>query len=238
MEHGALEADFLCCRHTLEHIPEPLEFLCLIRRSLGQRKDVILFFEVPDMGRILKTQAFWDIYYEHCSYFTAGSLARLFRSAGFEVLDLRLDFEGQYLRLDARPADPVPAEPHPIEQSVEEHEALVEEFRVRLRHRLQEWRERLVELKRCEKKTVLWGGGSKAVGFLTCFDDIGLIEYVVDINPHLEGNYIPGIGKQYVQPSFLESYRPEAVVIMNDVYQREIAATLQQMGLNPALWAL
>ena len=29
-----------------------------------------MFFQVPDMSRVLRDLAFWDIYYEHCSYFT------------------------------------------------------------------------------------------------------------------------------------------------------------------------
>ncbi len=48
--------------------------------------------------------AFWDIYYEHCSYFTPGSLARLFRASGFEVFDLALDYDDQYLLIEARPS--------------------------------------------------------------------------------------------------------------------------------------
>src|SRR5690606_5558175 len=64
----------------------------------------LVLFEVPDVGRILRERAFWDIYYEHCSYFTAGSLAGLFRRVGFEVLDVEHAFGGQYLLLLARPA--------------------------------------------------------------------------------------------------------------------------------------
>ena len=41
------------------------------------------------MRRVLEEGAFWDIYYEHCSYFTLGSHARLFRRAGLDVTDLR-----------------------------------------------------------------------------------------------------------------------------------------------------
>ena len=44
----------------------------------------MVFFELPDTERVLTEAAFWDIYYEHCSYFTPGSLARLFRRTGFE----------------------------------------------------------------------------------------------------------------------------------------------------------
>ncbi|MEZ5865812.1 MAG: hypothetical protein R3D25_17730 [Geminicoccaceae bacterium] len=43
---------------------------------------VSLSSSVPDTRRVLAKLAFWDIYYEHSSYFTAGSLAQLFADRG------------------------------------------------------------------------------------------------------------------------------------------------------------
>ena len=102
-KYAHLPADVVCCRHTLEHIDSTLDFLRMLRRSLGSRTDTLVFFEVPDMLRILKEGAFWDIYYEHCSYFSLGSLGRLFRKAGFNLLDLELDYNDQYILLIAQP---------------------------------------------------------------------------------------------------------------------------------------
>jgi hypothetical protein len=106
--HGAIAADVVVCRHTLEHIPDPFEFLCTLRRSLEDRPDTLVLFEVPDVRRVLEELAFWDVYYEHCSYFTAGSLVRLFRRCGFDVRDLEVDFGGQYLVIEAVPGTGVP----------------------------------------------------------------------------------------------------------------------------------
>ena len=78
--------DMVACRHTLEHIPEVGRFMAEIAQVTQGRQDIALFFETPDVRRVLAEGAYWDIYYEHCSYFTAGSLARAFESAGFEVL--------------------------------------------------------------------------------------------------------------------------------------------------------
>jgi len=41
----------------------------------GPPADALVLFEIPDVRRVLEEGAFWDIYYEHCSYFTLGSLA-------------------------------------------------------------------------------------------------------------------------------------------------------------------
>ena len=65
-----------------------------------------MFFEVPDTDRVLGEGAFWDIYYEHCSYFTPGSMARAFRAAGFAITRLERDYGDQYLLLEADPAEP------------------------------------------------------------------------------------------------------------------------------------
>ena len=198
----------------------------------------IIFFEIPQITRILDVQAFWDIYYEHCSYFSAGSLARFFRSTGYEILDLHLDYNDQYLLIEAKPTNLQSDKTFPIEESIEEQKKRVENFKVKIKEQLNDWRSKLSALKAKGKKTVVWGGGSKSVGFLTNFADIDVIEYVVDINPHMENNYIPGIGKKYVQPKFLKDYKPEAVIIMNGIYKDEITKTLHEMDVFPEIYAL
>lgn len=237
-KHGKLPADFICCRHTLEHIHGTYNFLKLIRESLGDNTDKVIFFEIPQISRILDIQAFWDIYYEHCSYFSAGSLARLFRSTGYEILDLRLVYNDQYLLIEAKPTNTPSTKTFEIEESIEEQQQRIANFKEKISAQLNDWREKLTTLKSQGKKAVVWGGGSKSVGFLTNFADIEVIEYVVDINPHMEGNFIPGIGKQYVQPAFLKEYQPDAVIIMNGIYQKEITASLHEMGVYPEIFAL
>jgi len=64
---------------TLEHIADTADFIKMVRGSLQDSPSTDVFFQVPDVLRVLEEEAFWDIYYEHCSYFSIGSLARLFR---------------------------------------------------------------------------------------------------------------------------------------------------------------
>jgi SAM-dependent methyltransferase len=237
-KHGNLPNDVITCRHTVEHIHGTGEFMKTIRNSIKPGKDVILFFEVPSIVRILKIQAFWDIFYEHCTYMSPGSLGRLFRMNGFEVVDMYLEYDDQYLFIEARPVDEISQKIHPLEESVADLWNLAKEFSSEVYKRLDEWRVLLEDYKKKNKKVVVWGGGSKSVGFLTHFDKIGLIEHVVDINPHMTGNYIPGIGLKYEKPEFLKQYNPDAVIIMNGVYQKEIGEMLGKMGLYPELHAL
>ncbi len=72
-KHAELEADVILCRHTLEHIQPTRDFLDIVRRSIGDRSDVQICFELPDVRIVLEETRFWDVYYEHCSYFSAGS---------------------------------------------------------------------------------------------------------------------------------------------------------------------
>jgi len=52
-----LLVDFVACRHTLEHIPEPLNFMKMLRLNLG-KQDSPLFIEVPSFDLILQHQRF------------------------------------------------------------------------------------------------------------------------------------------------------------------------------------
>lgn len=236
--HGALGADFIACRHTLEHIADTRGFMQLLRDSIPAGRKPALFFEVPDVDRILDLPAFWDIYSEHCNYFSAGSLAQLFRRTGFEVTALRRDYDDQYLLMEAVAGATGAGAPQPIEEPVAAQLARVRRFQTRIAEQLGGWRDRLAAWRALGKKVSIWGGGSKSVGFLTHFAGDGVSDCVVDINPHMENNHIPGIGSRYVQPQHLATYRPDVVIIMNGVYRNEIAAQLSAMGLAPELHAL
>ena len=238
-KHGDLPNDMITCRHTLEHISLTDEFLSTVRNSIrNENKAVTLFFEVPNILRILNVQAFWDIFYEHCSYFSPGSLARLFRRNKFEILDLYLEYDQQYLFIEARPADAVSEKVHPLEESPEVMKSTVDQFILKINKHLSTWRDKLIQLKNENKKTVIWGGGSKSVGFLTQFDDLKIIEHVVDINPHMQGNYIPGVGIQYISPEKLREIVPDVIIVMNGIYKNEIKKTLKGMSLYPELICL
>ena len=237
-EYGQIPSDVIVCRHTMEHIHDVGSFVNTIRKSIDDHPELIVWIEVPSIVRILKIQAFWDIFYEHCSYFSPGSLARLFKRNNFEILDSYLEYDDQYLFLEAKPTRRRIQKPGPLEEEVKELRTLVDEFVIKINNQLDQWRKQLVEMKAQNKRVAVWGGGSKSVGFLTHFDELKVIKHVVDINPHMQGNFIPGIGIQYVSPDYLSVFNPDAVIVMNGVYQEEIRKMLSEMDQYPELICL
>ena len=235
--HAEYVGDFICCRHTLEHIQPTAEFISTVRKSIGDRQ-VPFFLEIPDNSRVLKDLAFEDIYYEHCSYFSPGTLARLFRACGFEVTDLYRDYGDQYLFIEALPID-IPSEKIlPLEETVAEVAKNVEHFENNIQDKLNYWKQYLETAQAQGEKVVVWGSGSKCVAFLTTLDTIDKIQYVVDINPHRHGKFIPGVGKQIMSPEFLKEYQPNRVIVMNSIYCDEIEQMLNNMNLFPEFIAL
>ena len=223
--------DFVCCRHTLEHIPNTAQFINSVQRSINTNHTPV-FFEVPDVGRILTEVAFWDIYYEHCSYFSLKSLAQIFRLCNFEVTNLVKDYFDQYLLIEGKPVN----EPSSIifekEKSVEETAKMVDLFSARCQDKLNTWKKELMRIKDGKKKAIIWGSGSKCVAFMTTLKIKDEIQYIVDINPNRHGKFIPGVGKQIVSPSFLKDYKPEVIIIMNPVYLNEIRKMVETMDIE------
>jgi SAM-dependent methyltransferase len=237
-EHGDLEADLVCCKMTLEHIHQPQPLFSAVRRVASHRPRTVVFFQVPDMTRILDECAFEDIYYEHCSYYSASSLASLFRRFDFEVLELETVYGGQYLTIEAVPGQAQSGGEPGHAAELEEHLALVTDFEERCRTKLREWQERLNHYRRDGKAAVLWGSGSKGVSFLTTLETNGVIERVVDINPFRRGHFMPGTGQPIVAPRDLEKEPPDVVIILNRIYLEEISKDLEERGLGPEIVAL
>lgn len=235
-EYTHLQADAVVCRHTLEHIQPVGDFMRMVRRAIGDRPDTIVLFELPDVRRVLDEIAFWDVYYEHCSYFSLGSLARLFRATGFEVLDLELEYDDQYLLIEARPSTtPAAGAPLAAEDDLEVLSRGVDKFHQEYAALRESWRKRLIDLRTGGGKAVIWGAGSKGVSYLTNLGLAEEISYAVDINPYKTGKFMAGTGHEIVAPEFLVDLRPDLVIAMNPIYLTEIQANLDALGLDPDL---
>jgi len=236
-DYTHLRADVICCRHTLEHIAPTLEFMQMIHKTVVDRPETLLFFELPDTMRILREGAFWDIYYEHCTYFTAGSLARLFRKSGFDLEELYLDYHDQYLIVSARPGNGAAGTHLELEDDMDVLNQAVNEFGQVCSHKIDYWLRTIRGFVREGRRFVLWGSGSKAVAFLTTLGLTDEIEYIVDINPYRHGKNLPGTGHEIVSPDFLKQYKPHKVIVMNPVYCNEIQRDLDKLGVEADLLA-
>jgi hypothetical protein len=227
-----LAPDFVCCKMTLEHVHDVDGFLRGLRRTVGDRPEAVVFFMIPEITRILRLRAFWDIYYEHSSYWSPGSLARAFRRAGFDPAALWTDYDDQYVLIAARPGTG-----HALALADEETPAAladrVQGFTAAVAADQARWRGWIDRLRRAGRSTVLWGGGSKGVSFLTTLRVRQGIDYAVDINPRRHGTFIAGTGQEIVAPEFLQRYQPDLVIVMSPIYLPEITAQLDAMGVRP-----
>ena len=226
------QADFVCCKMTLEHIPATADFVRTVRRSIGPRLDTTVFFQIPNGGYVLQELAFWDVYYEHCSYFSQSSLRFLFENGGFAVLDLAVEYDDQYLMIETQPVTGTFVSAAADVDLLATAGRQIAHFARGVHGQLSCWRDRLARFQEQGKRVVIWGSGSKGVAFLTTLGVGDAVGYAVDINPNKHGTFMAGSGHEIVGPEFLRHYRPDVVIVMNPIYRDEIQADLDRMELT------
>lgn len=224
--------DFICCRQVLEHVPDPKDLLSRIWHSLENAATPV-FFEVPNVRYTLQDGGIWDIIYPHCIYFSAESLQWLFTSCGFGVSSLRESFGGQYLCIEALIDKARVSRTWNDTRDMRSLANDIAKFRQDYMEKVNRVAEILDRLKCARKRTVVWGAGSKGVTFLNKFKGTAPIDYVVDINPHKHGEFVPGSGQQITPPDFLREYRPDSIIVLNPNYRSEIARQVEHLGLKP-----
>jgi SAM-dependent methyltransferase len=222
--------DFICCRQVLEHVPDAKGFLALVRRN-SEQTNAPVFFEVPNARYMLEQAGVWDIIYPHAFYFLARTLDRLFRSCGFNVLELRQGFEGQYLLVGASPCTDTARQATTFGEWPSSA-SLVYRFEQSYGKRVDELSQTFERLRAAHQRAVVWGAGAKAVAFLNKFKLDAPVDYVIDVNPYKQGKFLPGTGQRVVAPQFLKELRPGAVIIMNPNYRPEIQRQVESLGIQ------
>ena len=232
-KYASYQADLICCRQVLEHIHNPTGFLTMLRRTIGDQSNTVVYFEVPNVSLILRALSIWDIIYEHCSYFSHGAFAHVFASCGFNICDLAETYEGQFLGIEARLGN---GSTDPGLDRWDDFKGMadaVAAFADHYRNRIETWQSRLKQMEQTGQRAVVWGAGARGISFLNMLKILDQIEYIVDINPHKQGMYMAGTGQQIVSPEFLRDYQPDVVMVINPLYESEIKQLVKELDLTP-----
>jgi hypothetical protein len=234
-KYAQYRPDFICSRQVLEHIPDPMQFLGMLRRAIGDRFNTVVFCEVPNVFYILRDLSVWDIVYEHCSYFSHESLTNVFAMSNFHVCNLTEIFEGQFLGIEALSSEERNESGRLQVQAPGNLMHYVSAFSGRYREKMEQWHVTLGRFADSGERVVLWGAGARGISFLNMLDIKSQIEFVVDINPNKEGKYMAGTGQQIVLPEFMKDYKPDAVILTNPLYREEIRQMLHGLDIDPQL---
>jgi hypothetical protein len=211
-EDSAIQADVIILRHTLEHITSPFAFLHQIAKANNYKGK--LFVEVPTFDWILQKQAFWDIFYEHCNYFTQDSLGSMFTEATTGHF-----FGGQYIYLWADLSNLQATIP---QYAIKPYQALFNET-------LEKWTDFL----HTNQGIAIWGAGAKGSTFLNLLDsDRKRVNCVVDINPAKQGKFIARTGHEIVSPKTLQERNIKNVLVMNENYMAEIQSLVNDRSVT------
>ncbi len=239
-QHQEHQADAIICRHALEHLEKPTEFLRQLTPALTKYKRVELYFEMPNSLFMLRDLSVWDFIYEHISYFSPASLHECFSRAGYGISDCYESYAGQFLSIEAFTGETTSTgETVSTSETISTSEtastarklqakpfiaSLVDHYKSKISY----WRK---ELQSSNAKVVLWGAGSKGVTFLNGVS-CDSVKYIVDLNPNKQGKFIPGTGQQVIGPEQLTHVKPDQVIIMNPIYQQEIETMLSELGIG------
>lgn len=207
--------DAVILRHVLEHIPQPIAFLELMRAQLHDNGK--LFIEVPNLDNIVSNNRCQDFYTEHLSYFQPHSLADAVRRAGFRVLQIYAIERGDYLVCVAQIST----------SDIDSMAVNLGEFRSQVRQMVST----AVETGR---RVGIYGAGGRGAALLALVGahDLGLT-YVVDSDAKKWGRFMPVSHLSVVSPEHLKSDPVDDLLISAVSFQDEIVdqlAWFRQVG--------
>jgi hypothetical protein len=207
--------------NVLAHIGDLEDFLTAL--DLILLPEGVALFEVPYLVDLLEKCEFDTIYHEHLSYFSVGSLQRLFEQKGMRIFDVkRLPVHGGTIRVyvsrEGTGEIPLPSvremlllEKSAKLDSLETYTA----FATRIEEIKHKTRSLLTELKSSGASIAAYGAPAKGNTLLNYFQ-IGndVLDFVVDRSHHKQGMYTPGSHISVVSPEILLDKQPDYVLVL------------------------
>jgi len=185
------------------------------------KNDGVAVIEAPYVRDLIDHCEFDTIYHEHLCYFSVTAVSRLFERHDLVLTDVRrLSTHGGSLRMYVqRSGSPSAA----VQQLLREERAIgvdgigyYEDFAVRVRGIQTALRSLLASLKSEGKRIAGYAVSAKGAILLNSSGIDGrYLDYVVDLNRHKQGKYMPGVHLAVHDPAkLLESPVPDYVLLL------------------------
>jgi 2-polyprenyl-3-methyl-5-hydroxy-6-metoxy-1,4-benzoquinol methylase len=229
-----LKADLLLGNNVLAHVPDIVDFVGGMRILL--KEDGVITMEFPHLVQLIDNNQFDTIYHEHFSYLSFYSVKEIFVSQGLELFDVEeLPTHGGSLRIYAKHRED---NSKPISGNVmallkkEELKGITNlsyyknfgEKALEVKLDLVSF---LIEQKRNGKTVGAYGAAAKGNTLLNyCGVKNDLIEFVVDANPNKQNKFLPASHIPVVNEAFLQSSKPDYVLILPWNLRNEITSQL------------
>lgn len=204
-EIEGIKFDAFASRQVFEHLPNPKEVLLNIYKHMDD--DSIGLIEVPSGKKIVREGRYFEIISDHVNYFTPKSLLYLVESCGFDVIELKEEFYGDYLVIYIKKNKKYM---NIIEAKQSDYTLINKLFTE-------------------NKNIVVWGAGAKAFNFMVLLEnDSNVIKYV-DGDKYKHGLFLPNASKQIenIDESIINS---DLIAIFASSYEKEIIKILKEMG--------
>lgn len=227
-EHG--QAQVLIGNNVLAHVPDINDFVAGLRALLAV--DGVITMEFPHLLQLIDNNQFDTIYHEHYSYFSFGTVERIFDAHGLTLFDVdEIPTHGGSLRIYACHRGTGNQSMGSGVQELRERERAYGMFRLSgytgFGERVHETKRRilsfLIEVKDRNKRVAGYGAPGKGNTLLNyCGIGTDFLDFTVDRSPHKQGRYTPGSRVPILDPSALRAARPDYIVILPWNLQEEI----------------
>lgn len=198
--------DFLVCRHVIEHMHNPKQFVSEIAYWCSLCEVFPLFVaEVPRIDNAIAQGRINDFLYEHPSNFTEFSFRNMFEISGYDVLDVRAEYGDEVVVLVARPRKT---------QRLGALAASAQQYRTDLHGQGDAVPEALSDLRGTGKRIAIWGATGKGAAFLNTFalsDE--QFPVVVDSDYAKVGRFVAGTAQEIRPPEYLLANPVDVIVI-------------------------
>lgn len=231
-------ADLTAANNVLAHVPDINDFVGGFAALLTEQG--VSTFEFPHLGLLVSEGLFDTIYHEHYSYLSLTAVDRIFGENGLTVFDVeKLTTHGGSLRVYAKRSD---TGNHQVTEAV--GQLLAEEasdgvstaaYYGGFQERVDAIRAGLLaflDQAEADGKTVAAYGAAAKGNTLLNFSRVGAdrVDFVVDANPHKQGQFLPGSHVPIVDESVLKESKPDYVLVLPWNLMTEISSQLSYMN--------
>lgn len=216
------QANVLLGNNVLAHVPDLNDFVAGMKILLAPNG--VITMEFPHLLRLMQENQFDTIYHEHFSYFSFLTVREVFAKHGITLFDVEeLPTHGGSLRIFGRHAEDATRAVLPSVDGLLARERAagldkIDTYRA-FEEQVKETKRRLLEFliaaKRSGKTVVGYGAPAKGNTLLNyCGVRTDFIDYTVDLSPHKQGHFLPGVHIPIYEPERIRSTRPDYVLIL------------------------